>query len=194
MEILFSQLLQALPYSATMRNIPILISFIFLLASCDNFISQSVQETENERIILQSYAAACCGGCGQLVLIDNLKGEQQTLQVECDFERGCCRSCLFTTEKHIDKYVGKYIIERLVFKPVYDTISIKRLFPTIARGAYFDSTQYLNPLILLTDQDSLLISKALSYSSNSNCNKSYLSHIRGFIFIKTERVKFKRTI
>jgi hypothetical protein len=177
-----------------MRYTLIIIAALFCFTSCDNYITKSIENTGNTRTVIQSFAAACCGGCGQRVLIDNLKDEQQTLQVECNLEWGCCRMCMFGTEKHIDKYSGKFIVQRTIYKPIYDTISLKNLFPKLERVAFFDSAQLLNPILSLTSSDTLLISRALSYVVDTTCQKSYLLLIRGFVFVKTENVKYKKAV
>ena len=178
--------------AATMRYTLIIIAALFCFSSCDHYITRSIEKTGSSRTVIQSFAAACCGGCGQRVLIDNLNGEQQTLQVECNLEWGCCRMCMFGTEKHIDKYSSKFIVQRTIYKPIYDTTNLKNLFPKLRREAFFDSTQFSNPTLPLTFFDTLLISHALSYAVDTACKKSYLSLIRGFVFVKTENVKYKK--
>ncbi len=176
-----------------MRNAIVLI-VLLILSSCNSLITRSIQRSNGVGIAIQSFAASCCGGCGQSVVIDSLNGVQHVLHVECDFAKGCCRACMFGTEKIINKYSGKFIVQQSRFRPVYDTVALKKMFPGIRSSVYFDPVLLNNSMMPLTTMDSMLISRAINDTTVTNCDRAYLSLLIGFVFVKTEPVKFKNTI
>jgi len=96
------------------------------------------------------------------------------------------------TQKHINTYKKNFVRQHSVYRPVYDTLELKKMYPSIEREAYFDSTMLSGQFIPLTSLDSAIIKKALDFKSDTTCDNKHLKLIRGFIFIRKDEVKMKK--
>lgn len=166
-----------------------------MLVSCDHYITTQTAQVPGGKIVIQESYTTCNGLCGTRIVFDNLLHERQSLLVMNDISDLGCRLCndhSIGTQKNVETYEGKFVYKYSLFRPVYDTIELKKQYPDIDRGAYFDSTIAKNPVLLLTHLDSVLISKALQQKNDSTCKIDYLRFIRGFVFVYSTDVKTKK--
>jgi len=129
------------------------------------------------------------------VINDNLNGEQYSLLINCKIDDRNSRYCTemqLGTQKHIDAYKKNFVRKHSIYRPVYDTLELKKMYPNLDREAYFDSTMLSGQFIPLTSLDSALIKKALDFKSDTTCHNNHLKLIRGFVFIRTDKVKMKK--
>ena len=106
-----------------------------------------------------------------------------------------CRICnpyTMGTQKRIETYSGDLVIRYSHFRPVYDTIQLKKLYPKLDSRAYFDSIIIGKSIIPLNRLDSLLINTALEQKTDSTRRFDYLQLIRGFVLIDSSNVKYKK--
>ena len=172
-----------------------IIATFFLFTSCVHYATLYADKSAVNKTAIQSYYSPCCGWCGQRVIIDNLNGEQQSLLINCKFEDMYSRYCTelkIGTQKHIDIYKGNLIRQHSIYRPVYDTIELKKLYPNLDREAYFDTLMLTRQILPLTGLDSMSIAKALAFRGDSSCNNKHLELIRGYIFVRTDEIKVKK--
>ena len=177
-----------------MRHIILIIS-IFSFLSCDHYITTHSTQIPGGKVAVQEYYTTCNGLCGHRIVFDNLLYEQQSLLVMKDIMDFGCRLCndhQIGTQKNIVTYNGKFVNKYSMFRPVYDTNELKKQYPDIDRRVYFDSTMIGNPILPLTNLDSILINKALEQKSDSTYKIDYLKFIRGFVLIYSTDVKYKK--
>jgi hypothetical protein len=103
-----------------------------------------------------------------------------------------CTELRIGTQKHIDNYIRNTIRQHSIYRPVYDTIELKKMYPNLDRESYFDTLMLSRQIIPLTNLDSMLINQALAFKGNTTCNNYHLKLIRGFIFVRTDEVKVKK--
>jgi hypothetical protein len=178
-----------------MRHFLIIIATFFLLTSCVHYATIYADKNADNKTAIQSYYSPCCGWCGQRVITDNLNGEQQSLLINCKFEDTYSRYCTelrIGTQKHIDIYKRNFIRQHSIYRPVYDTIELKKMYPNLDRESYFDTLMLTRQIINLTVLDSMLINKSLDFKGDTSCNNNHLKLIRGYIFVRTDEVKMKK--
>ena len=178
-----------------MRYFLIIIATFFLFTSCVHYATLYAEKNTDKKIALQSYYSPCCGWCGQRVILDNLKGEQNSLLINCKFDDMYSRYCTefrIGTQKHIDNYIKNTIRQHSIYRPVYDTTELKKMYPNLDRESYFDTLMLSRQIIPLTSLDSMLINQALAFKGDTTCNNNHLKLIQGFIFVRTDEVKMKK--
>ena len=178
-----------------MRQLSTIIITCVLFASCVHYATLNAEKNADNKIAFQSYYSPCCGWCGQRLILDNLKGEQYSLLINCKFGDKNSRSCTeleIGTQKHVDIYKRHTVRQHSIYRPVYDTTELKRMYPNLDWESYFDTLMLTRQVIPLTALDSILINKAVAYKGDITCNKNYLQLIRGYIFVSTDEVKFKK--
>ena len=178
-----------------MRHSILFILFLALLSSCVHYATLYAEKSAVGKFAIQSYYSPCCGWCGQRFINDNLGGEQYSLLINCKIEDRYSRLCTepqIGTQKHIDTYKKNYVRQQSIFRPVYDTFELKKMYPNLDREVYFDTIMLTGQILPLTSLDSTLISKALNFKGDSTCNNDHLKLIRGFILVSTQQVKMKK--
>ena len=160
------------------------------LYSCAYYSTREVAKEDHQKISLQNYYSPCCGSCGQRIIIDSLIGKKYTLQINCQNEDESSRLCTpfqLGTQKQVITYQKHKTISISYYKPVYDTVELKRQYPKIERGEYFDSKFGSNQIIPLSSIDSLLIAKYLVLAKKTNCSGQYIKLIKGFMLVEEDR-------
>ena len=160
----------------------ILIATTFL-NSCMDYATVKAINKPTERVALQDFYSPCCGSCGQRIVVE-ANGKQYALQVNCKVEDQYSRRCTplsIGTQKHVLTYKRKKVIHEDYYKPVYDTIELKRMYPKIDIGEYYDAEIIQKPVIPLNAIDSLLIDKYYSLTSKKDCTDKHLGLIKGYI-------------
>ena len=162
-----------------------------LCATCGTFsITKTLQEDLTKKITLQNYYSPCCGSCGQRIIIDSLIDKKYTLQVNCQNEDESSRLCTpfqLGTQKQVMTYQKHKTISISYYKPVYDTVELKKQYQKIERGEYFDSKLVSNKILPLSSIDSLLIEKYLVLAMKTNCSGQYIKLIKGFILVEEDK-------
>ena len=177
-----------------MRNTLMTITVLIVLNSCDHYSTMHVEKSSDRKIAIQQYFTSCAGLCGQNIIVDDLKGEQQSLLIMCNIESRGCRLCTafwMGTQKSIANYNGKFVRKYSIFRPVYDTISLKKVYPNLDRGTYFDTLMLSRVFLPLTKTDSVLFTKALEFKSDT-CKTNFIKFITGYILVSTREVNFKK--
>jgi hypothetical protein len=180
---------------AIMRHIIIFISFSILLFSCVDYATVKAINTGNEKIALQDYYSPCCGSCGERIVIDHKNGQYSALQVNCSLENiysAYCTPYRIGTQKQIMNYKKNKITSIVYYRPVYDTIELLKLYPTLKRQCYFDTALILKPILPLTQVDSFLITKYLQMTTKKSCRANYLNLIRGFVHVADDDMKYNK--
>jgi hypothetical protein len=184
-----------------MKNFLIALGAMVSLSSCMDYATVRAINNPNEKIALQDFYSPCCGSCGQRIVVDDFKGKQYALQVNCEIENEYSRLCTplrLGTQKHVLAYKRKRVVSEEYYKPVYDTAELKKMYPKVERGEYFDSGLATKPVLPLTAIDSLLIEKYFSLTQKQ-CSDQYIRLIKGFISVEKvnlspidkKKVKFK---
>ena len=168
---------------------------ILLFSSCAHYSNLYTEKQVDSKLAIQKIYSPCCGWCGQRVISDNLKDEQTSLFINCKMEEKNSRYCTgmrIGTQKHVDLYKNNTIIQHSVYRPVYDSTALKKLYPNIDREAYFDSILLTSAVIPLTTSDAAIIQKAIDFTGDGSCNKDHLKLIYGFVLVRSEMVKNKK--
>lgn len=159
---------------------------LFCIYSCVDYAPLAITKKAEEKIILQDFYSPCCGSCGQRIVIDNYNGLLSTLQVNCKIENQYSHLCTpmqLGTHKKVLYYKKNKIIAEKYYKPIYDTIELKRIYPKANRGEYYYSLAYTKELVLLTKSDSVLFDNYYSMSTKKQCSDKHLKFIKGFVLI-----------
>ena len=178
-----------------MRTASIFILICICFSSCTSYITLYAEKNADSKTAVQSFVTPCCGRCGLRIITDNLVNEQQSLLINCkpeDEYSWYCTEMSIGTQKHIDVYKKKFVRQHSVYRPVYDTIELKKQYPGLKREFYFDSLMLTRPLIPLTATDSAFINRAMAFKSDAPCGSSHLQFIRGYIFVNSFDVKSKK--
>jgi len=177
-----------------MRKVSFLVLTVSLF-SCVHSTALYFDNQTNYRLAYKSYYSPCCGWCGRKIILDSLKGQQNTLFIDCNINHVNNKYCTYLgigTQKHIDTYNGNFIRSRSIYIPVYDTVELKKNYPDLDREIYFNTSMLSINIIPLIDLDSLIIKKSLEYTGDTACDKMYLKYIRGYVLVKTESMKIKK--
>lgn len=172
------------------------IGSIIFLSSCDLSVLIYKEKQTNYRLEYGSTYSPCCRCSERAVILDDLIGQQVKLTIICDItgNDGLCTYGGFGTQKQVDQYKGKFIIKRLIYKPVYDTNQLKKAYPFIKRSVFFYPELLSNQILPLGNLDSILIKTVFEHVPNtgSGCDKNYLKYIRGFVLVNTEEFKMRK--
>ena len=184
----------------TMKRIAMILMVTTSLSACMDYATVKAINKPNEKVALQDFYSPCCGSCGQRIVVE-VNGKQYALQVNCKVEDKYSRLCTplsLGTQKHVITYKRRKVIHEDYYKPVYDTIELKKMYPKIEIGEYYDAEIIQRPVIPLNAIDSLLIDKYYSLTAKSDCTDKHLRLIKGFILanetyypIDKKTVKFK---
>jgi len=176
-----------------MNKSPSICNFpMWLIISCMNYTTTRVTKTDLEKISIQNFYSPCCGSCGERIVIDQLKGKQYSLLINCKVEdeySTLCTPMRLGTQKLVLEYEREKIISETYYKPVYDTNTLKKMFPLINKMEYYDSTLFSNPVLPLDGIDTLLINSFYRSSKKEGCSSQHLKLITGFILVKKETDK-----
>ena len=183
------------------KLLPLILLATIAFSSCMDYATVKAINRSDEKIALQDFYSPCCGSCGQRIVAE-INGKQYALQVNCRIEDKDSRLCTpfsLGTQKHVLFFKGKTIIRQEYYKPVYDTIELKKMYPKTDRGEYYDDSLGLKPVIPLDHIDALLIDRYYELTTKQPCSDRYLRLIRGFVQVKTDlpqivdtkKVKFK---
>lgn len=179
-----------------MRIFSIFVFTCICFSSCISYVTLYAERNADSKVAVQSFVSPCCGRCGLRVIADNLINEQQSLLINCkpeDIYSRYCTELRIGTQKHIDIYKNRFVRQHSVYRPVYDSIELKKQYPGLDREFYFDSLMLTRPLIPLTATDSVFINRALAYKDDAAaCGSSHLRFIRGYIFVNIYEVKNKK--
>ena len=178
-----------------MRYSILFVGTIFLLHSCVNYATVRSVKNNEEKIALQDYYSPCCGSCGQRIVIDKKNGEYNALQVNCILDDDYSTRCTpyqIGTQKQIMRYKKKKIISISFYRPVYDTIELKKIYPNLKKENYFDTALISKPILPLTNLDSMLIEKYFEMTTKKSCNDNYIKLIKGFIFVTDGNMKLHK--
>ena len=158
-----------------------MIPFFCIQLSCDTINTIQTSVENSEKIIIKRISPSCCGACGILLIFENQHQFQTQLQLECDLEFLCCRSCGYFTKKYlIDHKLNKIIKEYL---PVFDTVGLSSQFPSLYNRliSQKNNNNTIGEIFPLNKEDSFLIRKALTLDSSICRDKDYVKFITGFI-------------
>jgi hypothetical protein len=163
-----------------------LAGFVLLLSisGCMHYATINASKTSSANTALQDFYSPCCGSCGQRIIIDSLNGKQYGLLVNCKIENkysAMCTPLRLGTQKHVLVYKKGKVISEAYYKPVYDTVELKRMFPGVQPGEYRDHELESKPMLALSAIDTLLIQKYYSMSKDTGCAGNHLRLIKGFI-------------
>lgn len=171
------------------RKFIIFLSIAICMLSCTRTATVFVNEESGSRIAYQREYSPC-GPVNSQIVIDSLNGKLYKVIIDCnisDMGYGLCTYLGIGTQKHVDHYRGKHIIKRLIYRPVYDTNELRKVY------AVFNNSVYSELEVLpLQRIDSLLIETAIGYKGDTTCDKKYLQYIKGFVLVKTEDAKIKK--
>lgn len=173
---------------------------IFAFSSCMDYATVKAVSRPEEKIALQDFYSPCCGSCGQRIVAE-INGKQYALQVNCQVEDKYSTRCTplsLGTQKQVLTFKGKNVIHEDYYKPVYDTIELKKMYTKISSLEYHDSSFANKPVIPLDAIDSLLIDKYYALTAKQPCTDRHLRLIKGFIKvhedygpIDSKKVEFK---
>jgi len=155
------------------------------LISCMHYATVKAINKHNEKAALQDFYSPCCGSCGQRIVVE-VDGKQYALQVNCQIEDQYSRLCTplqLGTQKHVLTYKRRKVIREDYYKPVFDTIELKRMYPKIDIGEYYDAEIFQQPVIPLNAVDSLLIDKYYTLTTKPGCSDKHLRLIKGYILV-----------
>ena len=119
-----------------MKFIATILIVTTFMSSCMNYTTVKAINQPNEKVALQNFYSPCCGPCGQRIVIE-MNDKQYALQVNCKIENEYSRPCTpfgLGTQKHVLIYKRRKVIQEEYYKPVYDTIELKKMYPKVDIG------------------------------------------------------------
>lgn len=184
-----------------MKRIALYLLMPLLASSCMDYNTMQAVRTPSGKVALQDFYSPCCGSCGQRIVLDNNKEKKlYALQSNCNIQDEYSLMCTphkLGAQKQVITYRKKKVLSATYYKPVYDTVELKKQYPKANVTEYADTLFAGKPIIPLNGTDSFLIRQYFALTSKRDCADKYLHLIRGFIFVTEgspvdrKKVKFK---